>query len=314
MKITEEMKRKARQADIVQFCQEMGETLYCESESKGEYRIKDCDGLLIMENFYYWWGSPTGDGKLEGQPPNTSNNTLSFAMYYYGMSFRQAVMRLTESKYSLSKSQAQAIYQKAQAKPIISPAKAPNNAEIIQYLTTQRALDKAIVLEMIELGLLYQEAEHNNCVFVCKNPLNNEITGYEIKGILKTKFQRNAGSGLFSFAIGEPLDMWIFESAIDLLSLYEMGKKAGNLENVLLVSMGGISKAEKVRQIALNLKAKNQNSTVHLAVDNDKAGINFCENFKNQNPDLTIVEHIPRAYKGTDFKDWNERLVFQKFN
>ena len=86
MKITEEMKRTARQADIVALCQLMGETLFIENEAKGEYRIKGANGLLIWKNCYYWFGSPTGDGRLEGQPPNTSNNTLSFAMYYYGMS------------------------------------------------------------------------------------------------------------------------------------------------------------------------------------------------------------------------------------
>ena len=223
------------------------------------------------------------------------------------MRFTNAVNYLLNGGFSLS--QAHATYQKAQAKPIIAPPKATDNAKIIRYLVQERGLSEEIIYEVIGQGLLYQEQDSNNCVFVCKNSLGT-ITGYEVKGILKTKFQRNYGSGIF---IGEPIDLWIFESAIDLLSFYEMGKKAENLDNVLLSSMGGLSKAEKIRQIALQLKAKNQNSTVHIATDNDTAGQEFGDYFKEQNTDLNVFLHIPKAIKGNNFKDWNERLIFSKF-
>lgn len=314
MKITEEMKRTARQADIVALCQLMGETLFIENEAKGEYRIKGANGLLIWKNCYYWFGSPTGDGRLEGQPPNTSNNTLSFAMYYYGKSFREAIILLCESKLSSTplKIQAQA-YKKAQAQQIVAPAKAIDNKQIIRYLIQERGLDQEIVLEVINKGLLYQEAEHNNCVFVCKNSAGT-ITGYEVKGILKTKFQRNYGNGgIFNLVVGEPINLWVFESAIDLLSLYELGKKAGDLDNVLLSSMGGLSKAEKIRQIALTLKSKNPNSFVKIAVDNDKSGTDFADSFKERNTDLNVEITTPKSIKGNNFKDWNEILVFKKF-
>lgn len=309
MKITEEMKQKARQADIVKVCRDLGEILIPENPSKGEWRVKNKQGLIICQNYYYWHGSPYGNGKLEGQPPNTSNNTLSFVIYYFGMRFTNAVIYLNGG---FNLSQAHATYQKAQAKPIIAPQKAPDNARIIRYLVQERGLDEEIIYETIEQGLLYQEGEHNNCVFVCKD-LAGAITGYEVKGILKTKFQRNYGSGLFTLKIGEPQDLWVFESAIDLLSLYEMGKIAGDLGNCLMLSMGGLSKTNEIRGIALQLKAKNQNSTVHIATDNDTAGREFGDYFKEQNTDLNVSLHIPKTIKGNNFKDWNERLIFKKF-
>ena len=309
MKITEEMKRTARQADIVKVCRDLGEILIPENPSKGEWRVKNKQGLIICQNYYYWHGSPYGNGKLEGQPPNTSNNTLSFVIYYFGMRFTNAVIYLNGG---FNLSQAHATYQKAQAKPIIAPAKATDNKRIIRYLIQERGLDEKIVYEVIDKGLLYQEAEHNNCVFVCKNSAGT-ITGYEVKGILKTKFQRNYGGGIFNLVVGEPIDLWVFESAIDLLSLYEMGKKAGDLDNVLLSSMGGLSKAEKIRQIALTLKAKNPNSIVKIAVDTDKSGTDFANSFAERNSDLNVIILTPSSTKGKSFKDWNEKLVFKKF-
>ena len=312
MKITEEMKKRARQADIVALCYAMGEELF--DEGNGNWRIKDKDGLIIKENYYCLHSS--FDRKLEGQPPNTSNNTLSFAMYYYGMSFRKAVIFLNDDRFQRYSHSAPSISSakspdKDKANQIVAPAKDTDNNRIIRYLIQERGLDEKIVYEVINKGLLYQEAERNNCVFVCKD-LAGTITGYEVKGILKTKFKRNYGSGLFTLKIGEPLDLWVFESAIDLLSIYEMDKKAdvGQLDNVLLVSMGGLSKANKIKEIALQLKAKNKNSTVHIATDNDTAGIEFGDYFKEQNTDLNVSLHIPKK----NCKDWNELLIFKKFH
>lgn len=307
MKITEDMIRKARQADIVQLCRELGIAIIPENPAKGEWRIKNQQGLIICKNYYYWHGSPYGNGKLEGQPPTDGNNTLSFAIYYLKMKFKNAVDYLANNTFTLPD---QTTYPNARSKEIIAPEKAPNNDRIIKYLTKDRAISEEIVIDLINKGLLYQEQGYNNCVFVCKNPSTGEITGYEAKGILKTKkFQRNYGSGIFNFAVGgvaENKKLFVFESAIDLISYYEL--HPNSTKNSLLCSMGGVGKAEKIRQIALELKANNPDLWVVILTDNDEAGNAFFDNFQERNPDLTVKTKNPSQ----ECKDWNEYLVLKR--
>lgn len=314
MKITEDMIRKARQADIVQLCREMGEVLIPENPAKGEWRIKGKQGLIICQNYYYWHGSPHGNGKLEGQPPTDANNTLSFGIYYFGMRFTNAVIYLSGGNFTAHDTQA--TYQKAQAKEIIAPPPALNNDRIIEYLTTKRKIDEKIVLEAIQRGLLYQEKSNNNCVFVCKD-LNGVITGYEVKGILSTKrFWRNYGNGVFHWLNGEPKKLFVFESAIDLLSFYELESYKKIVKNALLCSMGGVAKMEQVKQIATSLTTNNEKFKTYIATDEDKAGDNFWESFKTQNPNLKAVgvsvRNLYKLENDLTIKDWNDYLIYKK--
>ena len=316
---TEEMK-KARKVPLVYVCREKGIELAIEKAGKGkfglgEWRVKGGNGLCICDNYYYWFGSPLGNGILNGQEGNSSN-TLTFCTEYLNMRFKEAMqflLSLADNDFSPSAVANKAL-EKQSANEIITPKKAPNNSKIINYLTVERGLKKEVILDLIDKGYLYQEQNKNNCVFVCKNfSNNNEVMGYEIKGILKDKrYYRNYGSALFFISKGNPISLTVFESAIDLLSFYQFYNKWKD-DNFLLCSMGGVAKYKLVREIALSFKNKNGSCSVKIATDNDVAGENFYEEFLSKNQDLKIFRRKPiyeneNAHLNKSFKDWNELL------
>lgn len=309
MKLPQEMIVRARQADLVAFCRSMGEKLEMENPAKGEWRISGKQGLIIQQNHYYWHGSPNNGGKLSGQGDNDNNNAISFVMHFYKFDFKKAVNALVP----FASPDAKVFSPKnTEAKKIIAIEAASNNEKVIDYLTKTRCISEEIIIDAIQNGLLFQEKGKNNCVFVCKNSLG-VITGYEVKGVLDIPFKCNYGSGIFNWLVGEPKKLLVFESAIDLLSFYEIAFNYGDVNNALLCSMGGLSKAEKIKQIALKLSENNPDFEVKMLVDNDKAGENFFNNFyKRNNKNFKIGYATPQSKDNKIFKDWNEFLVHRK--
>ena len=89
---------------------------------------------------------------------------------------------------------------------------------------------------------------------------------------------------------GIPKTIGFFESAIDLLSFYQI--YSGKIENYILVSMGGLSLPVVHRYVMAYQMSKHL-----LFVDNDTAG----KAFVNQ------LQCIPARYPQHG-KDWNEYL------
>lgn len=81
----------ARRADILQLLKLKNTPVHCEGAK--DYRIIGTN-TSVYRNQYYCHDSI--NGKLPNQPINTSNNALSFAMYYYGLNFYDAVCALQD--------------------------------------------------------------------------------------------------------------------------------------------------------------------------------------------------------------------------
>lgn len=313
MRLNQEDIEKARKASLIAVCKSFNQVLI-PHHKKGEYRLfseKYSEELIISGN-QYWFedkGQRLEKKGLEGQRLNDENNTLSFCVYFYKMPFAEAVNYINARNFPIvdnSKTNS------TTSKTLIAPPQATDNFKIIQYLKQERKIAEEIVVEAINKGLLYQEQGTNNCIFVCKNR-QEVITGYEVKGILKTKrYFRNYGNGIFNWLIGEEFkQLFVFESAIDLLSFYELEKGKKRLNNSLLCSMGGLVKGRQIRDIALTIKAEE----IFIATDNDEEGNSFYSTFKAQNPSLKIIGiGISGTYKDNSFtgKDWNEYLVYKK--
>ena len=115
-----------------------------------------------------------------------------------------------------------------------------------------------------------------------------------------------------------------FEAPIDLMSYYEIFKE--KMGDCILLAMNGLRKEsistafseiafpgatnEAMRIGALdhvqkNIKATN-NFKFILAVDNDKAGNEFIENFDFDK--FPVVKHLPELRPGEMKSDWNQVL------
>ena len=120
-------------------------------------------------------------------------------------------------------------------------------------------------------------AHMNTCAEYVKDPFH----------ILAEHSKRD---GFWCFQNGSnPTRCFVCEGSIDAISLYELHKKAGDLDDAYYAAIGGAGKQSAIDRIKRWTK-------VILAVDSDEAG-NIC---RQRNSDLGAI--IPKN------KDWNEDL------
>lgn len=249
-----------------------------------------------------------------------SGNAIDCLTTYFDYGLQEAVISLCEFMgYDTSEiydgkipNQTDTIIQKPAAPNIISEAPfilpEPIEGEpkqMFAYLTQTRKIPADIVKWLISEGVIYQEREHNNIVFI-----NPERTFAEIRGTNTYKsFHRVMFSDKEAFwwfktngVKSIPQTAYIFEAAIDAVSMYALWKiydrKTNNAckenKNILFCSIAGVSNQQRIDRIKANMDAAGQETV--LAVDNDDAG----EQCRRRNPKCGHA--IPM------YKDWNENL------
>lgn len=161
----------------------------------------------------------------------------------------------------------------------------------------KRCISQETIKMLIDDGVIYQEAEHNNIVFANQERDWGEIRSTYDMG--RSAFRHGSVTnsrtdGFWWFRTAEhPVRAYVCEAAIDAVSLYELHRKDGIREPSLYISIGGAGKQQAIDRIKHSIK------TI-LAVDNDEAG----ENCRRRNPDLEYLIPV--------HKDWNEDLAASK--
>ena len=161
----------------------------------------------------------------------------------------------------------------------------------IAYLNKTRYIKQTTIQYLIDKKLLYQD-DKGNAVFVWK--LEGKEIGAELNGTLSTRRFKGVAQGSkfgygFTITSGTPDRLYLFESAIDLLSFTNLYK----CSNCVLVSMGGLKPEVVHTYIKLYQRAE-----IIMCVDNDPAADAFIEK-NNFNKYKRIV---PKS------KDFNEDL------
>lgn len=158
------------------------------------------------------------------------------------------------------------------------------------YLTEIRSLGAQIVDRLYELGKLYAD-RFANAVFVLGNG-----EGVELQGTGKTPFQGIRGAKLpFSLLTvrGSPQKVAFVGSAIDALSLYELGFEGR------VMSLAGSSATEARKQAD---RVRQEGLTVVAAFSNDRAGEQLAAH---------LGQPRQRIYPGHG-KDWNDALRYER--
>jgi hypothetical protein len=174
---------------------------------------------------------------------------------------------------------------KAQPQPYQAPEpKAENWPKVRKYLTEERRIGAELVDSAHQKGLLYAD-RYANAVFVLA-----ESKGVELRGTGDKPFHGVRGEKM-PFFVADRGDKKVafVESAIDALSLYELGFKGK------IVSMSGNSTALAK---ALATKSREQGLTVVAAFDNDRAGEQMA---------AQLGQPQERIYPKHG-KDWNDAL------
>jgi len=283
MKFSKEQIKQARQADLAEFLKSKGVNLI---RNGTRYRHPDHNSLVFTKNSYYW------------NSRSETGNSIDYLVKHLGYDFTTAVYELTKEKNIPGPPSVECFN--------IDNIKLSNNYNrAFAYLNKTRFIDNNIITQLKNNNHLFID-ERNNIVF----PIYDEtgkIVGAELQGTLTYKKFKGISKGSkygYGFNIKtsrEPKKAFFFESAIDLLSFYQLCKYRflENIDNSILISMAGL----KPNIVEGTLKAFKSILSLFFCVDNDKSGQAFLNVFKRQNKGY-------EAYLPPDnYKDWNEYLI-----
>ena len=201
-------------------------------------------------------------------------------------------------------------YYKPNAITIAVTSKAePEDTEHITwlYLIKHRGIARDVVAHFAKAGLLYEDAEYHNAVFV----------GTDTDGVPHHAHKRSANSygkafrlnvegsdPRYSFHyVGTDRSLYVFEAPIDMLSFITLYPE--NWQRHSYVACCGTS----IQPVLQMLEQVPQLDTVLLCLDNDEAGNQASRRMQNQLEVRYSVERlIPES------KDWNDDLTLSGGN
>lgn len=322
----------ARSRDILDVASELNMELV---RSGRDYRWKEHDSMVISpdKNMWNWFSRHQG------------GNVISLVETMKEVNFNQAIDYLNDGSFkeytAVERVQEPFSY-------YLEPYEQPFEAART-YLKEQRGLSDETIDFFIDKGVLAQaNAKVNGSiepVVVFKSfDFSGEIVGATLQGIeenwekwpergyAKNIVRNSDGITGLHVDIGQPNRLIFAESAIDLMSYYELHKDT--LQDVRLISMDGVKEAVIGRhlaqlqselsgrplrwsydQLAEGLQTAIDNNFftdgkhadwITLAVDNDEAGRTFIDSLREKG--ATINEDLPDLQPGQDKTDWNDAL------
>lgn len=199
---TDAQKERANTVDLVELLRQRGENLL---RSGREYRLENDHSITVRGSEWY-----DHDSRQGGHP-------VSFVQHYYGMSYQEAMEFLLKGAYPVTCSR-----ETEPPKPFALPPPHQNMRRVYAYLMKQRKIDGAIITHFARKGLLYEDAQYHNCVFV----------GTDEGGVPRHAHKRSTNSRGKSFKVnvegsrpqysfhhvGRDNLLYVFEAPIDMLS------------------------------------------------------------------------------------------------
>lgn len=282
MKFSEEELEQARNADLVSYLQRHGFDLKKEGKS---YRVKNYSGGLIVTNNRWYWQSERVGGK-----------SIDFLTTVLEMPFRNAVNELQGVPVIPAEYSVPAEPERQTA--VQMPERGNNDRRVIGYLCRSRGILYSNVQRLLRSGTLYQD-RCGNAVFVICNEQGVAV-GAEVHGTnTAARFKnstRHTGYG-FSLRCGNQVTgAMFFESAIDLISYYQM--HSSQLTHHELISIAGTGND---RTISL-YHERYPDRKICICCDNDAAGDRLIAKMRSE-LDCRVYVHRPVASH-----DWNDAL------
>ena len=255
------------------------------------YRWMRYDSTVICGNEWYRHSRQIGGGPIQ------------FMQHFYNMNFVDAVRYLLDGEGGAELVPAERMEMK---KPeFVMPKLSPNMHRAFAYLIKTRKIAPDVVQFFVNEKKILETEEYHNIAF-CGYDENDEIRQMHLRGTHTGErfFMDVEGSDKrYCFRhIGNDSEVYVFESPIDMLSYITMNPD--NWQQHSYVSLGGVS-GEALHNVLETVK---RIRTVHLCVDNDKAGDQTVRRIGDELSgrgvcwDRILPEH----------KDWNEDLIAQK--
>lgn len=192
-------------------------------------------------------------------------------------------------------------------KPFALPPANKEMRRVFAYLIKHRGIARDVVAHFAKAGLLYEDAEYHNAVFV----------GTDTDGVPHHAHKRSANSYGKAFRLnvegsdprysfhyfGTDRSLYVFEAPIDMLSFITLYPE--NWQRHSYVACCGTS----IQPVLQMLEQVPQLDTVLLCLDNDEAGHQASRRMREQLDARYSVERlIPEN------KDWNDDLTLSGGN
>ena len=273
---------------------------------KDNYCTRTHDSLKISNGMWMWWSRGFG-----------GRSALDYLIKVKELPLPDAVNRILgraelppPDKY---------VAPKREKKSLHLPLKSIDNSRVKSYLLS-RGIDKNVVDFCIQSGILYEDLNHNNCIFLGMDENNvPKYAGYRATDERRFLGDCEGSDKEYSFRlIGKPdgNTVHIFEGAIDLLSYATLINEHGlNFQNFNLLSLSGVYQPNKVIEksnvpVALSkyLETHDKTRKIVLHLDNDKVGRLAAK---------ALITVLPKNYKviykpPERGKDVNDFLCIQK--
>ncbi|MDL2274076.1 DUF3991 and toprim domain-containing protein [Oscillospiraceae bacterium OttesenSCG-928-G22] len=284
----------AKHTDLVSFLRFRGERLV---RSGGEYRwvyrdgAGEHDSVTVKGNRWF-------DHKRQ-----IGGDAIGFLQEFHDMGFREAVATLLGGGPPLAISAAAGTMEKEpERKPFTLPPKADNMHRLYAYLCKTRGIDHEIVTHFVRAGVLYEDAEHHNAVFLATDDQGKPLGGMKKSTLSGSNFRQTITGSDTRYAFhhkGTGGRLYAFEAAVDMLSFITLSPE--DWQQHSYIALDGVSS----KALHYFLATHDDVRQVCLCLDNDAAGnqaaLRIASELQAQPVEVSML--LP------DRKDWNDTLV-----
>ncbi|MEG0077423.1 MAG: DUF3991 domain-containing protein [Anaerorhabdus sp.] len=277
------------QVNIADFLRDCGENI---TKKGKDYRWDKHSSLTMRDNRWFWF--KTGEG---GYP-------LKFLTEFMDYRFKDAMDTLLDYANTQGYTIEGRKHDVEEKKEFSLPSKNETMSRCYGYLCKTRFIDKSVVDEFVKLGMIYEDKQYHNVVFVGYDNQGVPVHAHK-KSTVATQGQSYRGNvegsnPNYSFHYkGSSNQLYVFEAPIDLLSYITLHPKHWKEHSYL--ALCGVS----TLAIPTMLGDNTQLDICHICTDSDSAGFECFEKIKDTLSENTRI-HID--YLHAKNKDFNEDL------
>lgn len=295
-KFTDAEMETARETDLPDLLTDLG---YQVRRIGSYYTTKEMDSIRI-KNRRSW----------RRYSENTSGDAIAFLQRFEHMSFPQAVEYLLDwhgrARDSPQEPRLAKPTPKEEKAPFALPPPNVDNRRVFAYLR-KRGIAAQVINALLSAGLLYEDAEHHNCVFVGRNASGQPVFAnkrgtYDLNG---SGFKGDVPGSDKAVAFRLPCDpasdaVYVFEAPIDLMSYLTLHREVtGNAVALCCLHDGALD---------TYLKEHPHLRRIVLCLDADKWGRAATERIRDA---YTQKGYAVTTQTPAHGKDWNEFLQQQ---
>lgn len=242
---------------------------------------------------------------------DVGGDAITFLQRFHNMSFPKAVEYLLDrsgrSRDSPAPVQERETALKEEKVPFVLPPPNADHRRVFAYLR-KRGIAAQVINVFLAAGLLYEDAEHHNCVFVGRNTGGEAVFAskrgtYDLNGSgFKGDIPASDKAVAFRLLCDPASDVvHVFEAPIDLMSYLTLHREAVSNAVALCCLHDGA--------LATYLREHPHLKRIVLCLDADRWGQAAAERFKTEYTQKGYAVDIETPAHG---KDWNEYLQQRK--